>query len=121
MLWIEVGKRIADLRHDKSLTQMQFGNMLGISRQNVSRIERGEKSPGDYIPIICEKTGVSADYIYFGISPLADIAFLNEFSQTELKIGLDILKRLAELLGTVNGNDLLMKEIMRSQTTKTKS
>lgn len=111
----KVGKRIAELRHDKKLTQAQFGDLLGISRMAVSKIERGLKSPGDLIPVICRKLDVSADYIYFGADPVADIAFLNEFSPAELDTGLDILKRLAVMISDANGNDLLMKEIMRRQ------
>jgi len=115
MAWEDVGKRIAELRNDKKLTQVQLGSLLGISRTSVSKIERGLKSPGDLIPILCVKMDVSADYIYFGVDPLADIAFLNEFHPAELDTGLDILKRLAVMISGENGNDLLMKEILRRQ------
>jgi transcriptional regulator with XRE-family HTH domain len=116
ILWKEAGKRITELRHEKKLTQAQFGDLLGVSRQYIGKIERGQRSPGDLIPIICEKTGVSADFIYFGVSdPFYTIQLLHDFTPAQLDIALDIIKRLAELIYSPNGNELLIKEIMRRQ------
>jgi transcriptional regulator with XRE-family HTH domain len=112
---IEVGKRIADLRRDKNLTQSQFGELLGVSKHCIGKIERGEKSLGDIIPIICEKTGVSADFLYFGAEPLGDMGILSDFTPTQIDMGLDVLKRLAEIIYTADGNELLIKEAMRRQ------
>jgi len=116
MSWEEVGKRIAELRCDKKLTQAQFGDLLGVSRQYIGRIERGQKSPGDLIPVICKKTGVSADFIYFGTSdPLDNIRLLHDFTPAQLDMALDIIKRLVEMLYSPNGNELLIKGVMRRQ------
>lgn len=112
----EVGKRISDLRRDKKLTQAQLGKLLGISRQSVGKIEKGQKSPGDLIPVMCRKIGVSADYIYFGIAnPLADIELLTDLSSEQIEMGFDILKKLAEMINTTNGNEALIKEVMKQQ------
>jgi transcriptional regulator with XRE-family HTH domain len=110
----DVGKRIANLRHDKKLTQSQFGELLGVSKYCIGKIERGEKSLGDIIPIICEKTGVSSDFLYFGTETF-DIGILNDFTPAQINMGLDVLKRLAEIIYTADGNELLIKEAMRRQ------
>jgi len=116
MSWDEVGKRIAKLRQDKNITQTQFAQLIGISRDKLSRIERGIKSPGDLIPIICKKICVSSDYIYFGkTDPLADIAFFSDFDPVDLEILFDLLKRCIGALCAANVNELLINEVMRRQ------
>ena len=121
MPWKEVGKRISELRQDNNLTQAQFAELIGISRDSLGKIERGIKSPGDLVPIICKKIGASSDYIYFGkTDPLGDIAFLCDYDPVELSILLDCLKRLTGTLDTANGNDLIMKEIMRRRSVPVK-
>lgn len=116
MLWGEVGERIAKLRQNKKLTQTQFAECIGVSKNKLSMIERGKKTPGDLIPIICTKFGASADYIYFGrTDPLADIAFFRDFDPEEIEILFDLIKRCIGTLHTSDVNELLIKEIMRSQ------
>ena len=50
-----IGMRIAQLRREHGLTQVQFAEIIGVSRDTLSKIEKGLKSPGDLIPIICRK------------------------------------------------------------------
>ena len=42
---IKFGKRVADLRHTKGLSQEQFSFKCNINRTYMGEIERGEKSP----------------------------------------------------------------------------
>lgn len=113
MIWEEIGQRIKNLRHDKKLTQTQFGKLINISRQSVSKIERGQKLSVEQIDAICKKTGVTIEYILYGITDSsANLDFLDELSSLQIDIGLDILKRLAELIKTPNGNKLLINELM---------
>jgi len=117
MVWEEVGKRIENLRHDRKLTQAQLGSLVGVSGQYVGKIEKGlNKLPVELIVAIYKETGVSADYILFGVSdPLNNIASLTELSPEQIEICFDILKRLAEFINTENGNEVLIKELMRQQ------
>ena len=39
------GKRLAELRKKHGMSQQDFGDMLGISQNQVSRYERGENEP----------------------------------------------------------------------------
>lgn len=116
MFWEEVGKRIKKLRCERMLTQAQFGKLIGKSSQYVGRMENGQKLSVELIAAICKKTGVTMDYIVFGIvDPLTNIDLLKELSPEQIDIGFDILKRLAELINTENGNELLIKELMWRQ------
>lgn len=59
-----LGKRIREARKQKSLTQQQLAEMLGITDVYVSEIERGNKMPS--IPLfiaIVETLDISADYL----------------------------------------------------------
>lgn len=114
MIWDEIGQRVKTLRHHKKLTQEQFGKLINISRQNVSKIERGQRLSVEQIDAICKKTGVTIEYILYGIAvPSTNLDFLDELSPLQIDISLDILKRLAELIKTPTGNKLLINELMR--------
>jgi len=116
MTWDQVGIRIGTLRRERNLTRAQFGKLVGISGQYVGRIEKGQKLSVELIAAICKAMGVSTDYIILGIAdPLNHIDLLKDLSSEQIELGFDILKRLAELINTENGNELLLKEIMRRQ------
>ena len=116
-MWKEVGERIGTLRRERKLTMAQLGKMIGVSGQYVGKIERGaHRLRVDLIANICKSTGVSADYIIFGITDhSATVAVLGELSPTQIEIGFDILKRLAQMINTEYGNEVLIQEILRRQ------
>ena len=116
MIWDDIGKRIKNLRRDKKLTQAQFGELIGASRQYVGKIENGQVISVKQIAVIAEKTDVTMDYIVFGVvDPLANVDLLSDFTGEQIDIILDILKRVAKLVKTKSGNQLLIKELMRRQ------
>jgi len=116
MVWDEISERIKALRTERNLTQEQFGTLIGKSAQYIGRIEKGQKASVDLIATICQETGVSTDYIILGIeNPLTNMDFLNDFSPEQIELSLDIIKKVTELIRTPNGNNLLIKELMRRQ------
>ena len=57
------GKRLKYLRESKKLTQEQFAEVLGVSRQTVSRWETGAAVPdGEKIAVLCERLGVRRQF-----------------------------------------------------------
>ena len=53
-----IGKRIAELREAKGLTQQTLADLAGIKRPNLARIETGKYSTGiDIIAQIAEALG----------------------------------------------------------------
>lgn len=67
MITTEVGQRLRQIRKDSGLSQEQFAQALGVTRQAVSKWESGQSLPDlENIVLICERFGVSADYILRG-------------------------------------------------------
>lgn len=77
MLWDVVvmyyNEKIAFERDSQNITQKEMADYLGIKQQQYSRYEKGiNVMPVTYLPKICEKLGVSADYI-LGLSKIKKI------------------------------------------------
>ena len=67
---MELKDRIAAVRKAAGLTQEQLGELLGVSRQAVSKWESGQTTPdASTIAALCEKLHVSADYVLLGREP----------------------------------------------------
>ena len=70
---MSVGKRIAEVRKKQGLTQEQLADILGTTRQAVSKWESDKTNPDlDYIIHICERFSISTDYLLLGINESAD-------------------------------------------------
>lgn len=58
------GQRISELRKASGETQAVLANQLGIKKNQVSEIERGNRTTSaERIALICEHYKVSADYL----------------------------------------------------------
>lgn len=59
-----IGQRIADLRKEKGLTQLDIANKTGIQRCHVARIEAGRYSVGlDTLAMIGDAMDMDIDYV----------------------------------------------------------
>ena len=64
---LEMGKRLSEYRKNKNLSQEQLAQMLGVSRQAVSKWERAESSPDtDNLIMLSEIYGVTLDRLING-------------------------------------------------------
>lgn len=72
---MELHERIAAVRKAAGLTQEQLGELLGVSRQAVSKWESGQTVP-DTVTVarLCRELHVSADYVLLGREPEEDAA-----------------------------------------------
>ncbi len=62
--FMAISEKILNLRKDRGLSQEAFAEMLGVSRQSVSRWESGAAVPDiDKILLLSELFGVSTDYL----------------------------------------------------------
>ena len=78
---LEIGKRIAECRRDKQLTQDELANRIGITAQALSQYERGIRYPDVAIlKALCVSLGVSADYL-MGLKD----SRINEIDDTEIE------------------------------------
>lgn len=67
---MELSDRIAVIRKAMGLTQEQLGELVGVSRQAVSKWESGQTVP-DALTVakLCQALHVSADYVLLGKEP----------------------------------------------------
>ena len=64
----EIGLRIKRVRINMGLTKEKFAKILGLSGQYLGMVERGRGSlTYDKLEKLCKLSGLSADYILFGI------------------------------------------------------
>lgn len=76
---INIGKRIQQRRKQLSLTQEQVAEMMNVSVQMISNLERGNKAIRiDNLINLCSILSVSTDYILTGKETLTDLAALTE-------------------------------------------
>ena len=60
----EVGKRLKELRAEKSLTQQDMANILKIDRSNYSKYELGKLQPNnDMLITLAKHFKVTTDYL----------------------------------------------------------
>ena len=62
--WTRLRLRVRKLRRDAGLTQVELGELLGVDRTHVSRIERGLSHPSLWQLVrLCERFRVSSHYL----------------------------------------------------------
>ena len=58
------GQRISKIRTSQNETQAALAEILGVKKNQVSEIERGNRTTSaERIALICQHYGVSADYL----------------------------------------------------------
>ena len=116
MVWTQVGERVERLRRELGMSRAQFGKLIGVTGQCIGMTERGVCGLSvSSVMKLCHATGVSADYILFGsVNPANDpatTASLRGLSHEQIRIALDIIKKVAEFVNTEDGNEALIQEI----------
>ena len=86
---VKIGRRIAELRKNKNITQMELADFMGISFQAVSNWERGNSMPDiSKLPELSELFGVSIDEILCGKSRAVEAATKGNFVEMVEKEGI---------------------------------
>lgn len=74
---IEIGKRIQNRRKQQGLTQEQLADMMNVSIQMVSNLERGNKAIRiDNLINLSKILDISTDYILTGKETVNDIQYM---------------------------------------------
>lgn len=99
---VEIGKRIKTIRENMGLTKEAFAKSLGISGQYLGIVERGGSYLSiDKLKVLCDLTGLSADYILFGRdSNIVNTtkSSLSNLTIEQIQTGCDMLKELATFI-----------------------
>lgn len=71
---MNIADRIQSLRKTKGISQEQLADVVGVSRQAVSKWESEQASPDlEKIILMSEYFDVTTDYILKGIEPVAEV------------------------------------------------
>lgn len=86
---LHIGKRISELRKEKSWSQTDLAKAVDVSRDIIGKYERGEHSPSIEIATkLAEALGVSVDYLLgkerFGKYDKAAIKRLEEIQKMDV-------------------------------------
>ncbi len=96
-----VGKRIATLRKERNMTQMELADLMGVSYQAVSNWERGNSMPDiSKLPELAGIFGISIDELLGSASPLIRSAAENKMDAylEENDVSVDELTEAAPIL-----------------------
>ena len=89
---IKTGKFIAQLRKERSLTQAQLGEMLGVTDRAVSKWERGKSLPDvATMPRLCEILHISVNELLSG-----EVLEINSYNEEVEKNLLEMAKQKEE-------------------------
>lgn len=67
------GERVNEVRKSLGLTLEKFGEMLGVTKTTISRIEKGVNNLTDQMAIsICREYNVNYDYLMYGEGEMFD-------------------------------------------------
>lgn len=92
----QIGERIKLLREKMQLSQKDFAELIGMKNQYLSNVEKGLNGITiEKLIEICNKTGISSDYIIFGKNSISAYQIQENFSKytnEELITAFDIIK-----------------------------
>lgn len=93
--------RIKQVRTEAGLTQAQFAEKIGLSRNYVAMIEIGQRDPSDRtISDICRIYGIQEDWLRHGLEPMRCAKSEEE--------------QIADLVGSaLNGSSRLKKAVIK--------
>ena len=99
---VEVGRRVRQAREAAGLTQERFAELIGISPQNVSCVERGLAGVSlTVLRRMCEILRVSSDLLLMGDLGDNDVetlaARLRQLPPEQFRVVQEILNRVLEL------------------------
>ena len=103
ILKMEIGKRVENIRENTMhMTKCEFAKLIGMKNQYLGYVEFGEKGlTVEKVVEICNKTGISADYLLRGIdNPLKTQLekILQKYNAEEIAKSFEVLNDLLILI-----------------------
>lgn len=107
---MNVSERLYNLRKGKNLSQEELANVLGVSRQSISKWETGESTPDfDKIIPLCNFYGITSDELLSGKKNIVEAENeqkTNNFARNvAISVGLYIISIVAIIVSTVIYNE----------------
>ena len=103
ILKMEIGKRVENIRENTMhMNKCEFAKLIGMKNQYLGYVEFGEKGlTVEKVVEICNKTGISADYLLRGIdNPLKTQLekILQKYNAEEIAKSFEVLNDLLVLI-----------------------
>ena len=99
----EIAKRIKKYRKDNWDSKSEFAKFLGMSNQYYNTVEEGENCLSiKKIRELCNKTGLSADWLLLGKASNMDeelMRFLSKYEKEELEIIFEMIRAIMKRVG----------------------
>ena len=78
---MNIANRVKAVRREAGLNQLDFSKRIGITRQYLSLIESGERSPSDLVKnAICWEYNICREWLEDGIEPMHPTQELNDIA-----------------------------------------
>ena len=78
---VNIASRVKAVRREAGLNQLDFSKRIGITRQYLSLIESGERSPSDLVKnAICREYNICREWLDDGIEPMHPTKELNDIA-----------------------------------------
>lgn len=78
---VNIANRVKAVRREAGLNQLDFSKRIGITRQYLSLIESGERSPSDLVKnAICREYNICREWLEDGIEPMHPTQELNDIA-----------------------------------------
>ena len=113
---MDIAERIKMLRKRNALSQEEFAETLGVTRQSVSSWENGTTTPDvKIIAAMCEQFGVTSDYLLFGLQTniVSEEYDIIKNNNTKVNSNWKVIMQYAFILivGVITSIDLLMHNL----------
>lgn len=97
---MSIGQKLSDLRKSKHLSQEEVADILGVTRQTISKWETDQSNPDlDKIVPLCELYGLSADELLGNSNSKEGREDRGDFLSNELNEELEISRKKKKALG----------------------
>lgn len=78
---MNIANRVKAVRREAGLNQLDFSKRIGITRQYLSLIESGKRSPSDLVKnAICREYNICREWLEDGIEPMHPTQELNDIA-----------------------------------------
>lgn len=86
----DIKDRIKKIRKDSHLTQVEFGNRLGVKGNTITGYETGIRTPSDAIIFsICREFNINEDWLRYGHEPMKKVFEGDEYTEVAARIDKD--------------------------------
>lgn len=110
---MNISERLFDLRKKKNLSQEELANILGVSRQTISKWETGESNPDfDKIIPLCEFYGITSDELLSGKKDIVESKKEDNKNNFARNIAIAVSLYILSIVAVVLSEEIFNQEVI---------